>query len=95
VVITSAWSSSNQALLAGTRVLYSLALKKQAPAIFLRTTAWGVPYVCVLVQTLFMFLAFMSLSSSALTVRMREYRYHEPNRTRWCFETLGLTCCFA
>jgi amino acid transporter len=91
VVITSAWSSSNQALLAGTRVLYSLALKKQAPAIFLRTTAWGVPYMCVLVQTLFMFLAFMSLSSSALTVRMREYRYHEPTPNRWCFETLGLT----
>jgi amino acid transporter len=68
VVITSAWSSSNQALLAGTRVLYSLALKKQAPAIFLRTTAWGVPYMCVLLQTLFMFLAFMSLSSSALTI---------------------------
>ncbi|KAG9857138.1 amino acid permease, partial [Aureobasidium melanogenum] len=68
VVITSAWSSSNQALLAGTRVLYSLALKKQAPAIFLRTTAWGVPYMCVLLQTLFMFLAFMSLSSGALTV---------------------------
>ncbi|KAH0018655.1 amino acid permease, partial [Aureobasidium melanogenum] len=45
VVITSAWSSSNQALLAGTRVLYSLALKKQAPAIFLRTTSWGVPYI--------------------------------------------------
>ncbi|KAG9691779.1 amino acid permease-like protein, partial [Aureobasidium melanogenum] len=68
VVITSAWSSSNQALLAGTRVLYSLALKKQAPAMFLRTTSWGVPYMCVLIQTLFMFLAFMSLSSSALTV---------------------------
>ncbi|THV97651.1 hypothetical protein D6D26_06632, partial [Aureobasidium pullulans] len=68
VVITSAWSSSNQALLAGTRVLYSLALKKQAPAIFLRTTSWGVPYMCVLLQTAFMFLAFMSLSSGALTV---------------------------
>lgn len=30
VVITSAWSSSNQALLSGTRVLYGLALKRQA-----------------------------------------------------------------
>ncbi|GIZ38321.1 hypothetical protein CKM354_000174100 [Cercospora kikuchii] len=68
VVITSAWSSSNQALLAGTRVLYALALKRQAPKIFLKTTSWGVPYVCVLLQTLFMFLAFMSLSSGALTV---------------------------
>ncbi|EKG15275.1 Amino acid/polyamine transporter I, partial [Macrophomina phaseolina MS6] len=68
IVITSAWSSSNQALLAGTRVLYSLALKGQAPKVFLRTTAWGVPYVCVLLQTAFMFLAFMSLSNGALTV---------------------------
>jgi yeast amino acid transporter len=68
VVITSAWSSSNQALLAGTRVLYGLALKKQAPEVFLRTTSWGVPYVCVLFQTAFMFLAFMSLSNGALTV---------------------------
>jgi len=68
VVITSAWSSSNQALLAGTRVLYGLAIKGQAPAIFLRTTPWGVPYVCVCFNTFFMFLAFMSLSNSAMTV---------------------------
>jgi yeast amino acid transporter len=68
IVITSAWSSSNQALLAGTRVLYGLAVKKQAPRIFLRTTRWGIPYMCVLLYTAFMFLAFMSLSNSALTV---------------------------
>lgn len=68
VVITSAWSSSNQALLAGTRVLYGLAIKGQAPKVFLRTTSWGVPYVCVCFNTLFMFLAFMSLSSNAMTV---------------------------
>ena len=68
VVITSAWSSSNQALLSGTRVLYGLAIKGQAPKIFLRTTPWGVPYVCVLFNTCFMFLAFMSLSDGAMTV---------------------------
>ena len=68
VVITSAWSSSNQALLSGTRVLYGLALKGQAPQIFLKTTPWGVPYMCVLLQAAFMFLAFMSLSEGALTV---------------------------
>ncbi|OAL29318.1 hypothetical protein AYO22_02212 [Fonsecaea multimorphosa] len=68
IVITSAWSSSNQALLSGTRVLYGLALKTQAPKVFLRTTPWGVPYVCVLFFGAFMFLAFMSLSDSALTV---------------------------
>lgn len=68
VVITSAWSSSNQALLSGTRVLYGLALKGQAPRVFLRTTAWGVPYVCVALFAVFMFLSFMSLSDGALNV---------------------------
>ncbi|KAH6845859.1 amino acid permease-domain-containing protein [Chaetomium sp. MPI-CAGE-AT-0009] len=68
VVITSAWSASNQALLAGTRVLYGLALKKQAPSIFLKTTPWGAPYVCVLLFAAFMFLSFMSLSEAAITV---------------------------
>ncbi|KAK4247143.1 amino acid permease-domain-containing protein [Corynascus novoguineensis] len=68
VVITSAWSASNQALLAGTRVLYGLAIKGQAPRIFLRTTSWGTPYMCVLLFTAFMFLSFMSLSEAAITV---------------------------
>ncbi|KAJ8123956.1 hypothetical protein O1611_g9474 [Lasiodiplodia mahajangana] len=68
IVITSAWSSSNQSLLAGTRVLYGLALKKQAPKIFLRTTSWGVPYMCVLFFAPFMFLSFLTLSNAALTV---------------------------
>ncbi len=68
VVITSAWSSSNQALLSGTRVLYGLALKRQAPRFFLRTTSWGIPIYCVLFFTAFMFLSFMTLSSGALTV---------------------------
>jgi len=68
IVITSAWSASNQGLLAGTRVLYGLALKDQAPKIFLRTTSWGTPYVCVLLYACFMLLSFMSLSENALTV---------------------------
>ncbi|KAI6397513.1 hypothetical protein MCOR23_006147 [Pyricularia oryzae] len=68
IVITSAWSASNQALLSGTRVLFGLALKGQAPKVFLRTTSWGVPYVCVLFFTAFMFLSFMALSNGALTV---------------------------
>ncbi|KZZ94200.1 Amino acid/polyamine transporter I [Moelleriella libera RCEF 2490] len=68
IVITSAWSASNQSLLAGTRVLYGLAVKKQAPQIFLRTTSWGVPYVCVLLFIAFSFLSFMTLSNDAITV---------------------------
>ncbi|KAI1339090.1 amino acid permease/ SLC12A domain-containing protein [Xylariaceae sp. FL0016] len=68
IVITSAWSASNQSLLAGTRVLYSLALKEQAPRVFLRTTSWGTPYACVSLFAVFMLLSFMSLSNGALTV---------------------------
>ncbi|KAG6002944.1 hypothetical protein E4U21_002509 [Claviceps maximensis] len=68
VVISSAWSSSNQSLLAGTRVLYALAVKKQAPAVFLRTTSWGVPYMCVAVFIAGSLLSFMSLSNDAITV---------------------------
>ncbi|KAG9256618.1 amino acid permease/ SLC12A domain-containing protein [Emericellopsis atlantica] len=68
VVITSAWSASNQALLSGTRVLYGLALKGQAPRVFLRTTRWGTPYMCVLVFVGGMMLSFLSLSSDAITV---------------------------
>lgn len=68
VVITSAWSSSNQSLLAGSRVLYGLALKGQAPKIFLRTNRLGTPYMCVLLFTCGMALSFLSLSKGALQV---------------------------
>jgi yeast amino acid transporter len=68
MVLTSAWSAANQSLLAGTRILYGLAIKKQAPKIFLRTTKWGIPYVCVILQTLVATLAYMGLSNGALTV---------------------------
>ena len=68
VMITSAFSSSNQALLAGTRVLYGLAIKRQAPSVLLRTNRWGTPYLCVSIFIAFSFLAFMSLSNGALTV---------------------------
>ncbi|CAK9785794.1 unnamed protein product [Cutaneotrichosporon oleaginosum] len=68
VVITSAWSSGNQALLSGSRVLYSLALKGQAPRFFLRTTRWGTPWACAATYVLSSFLAFMALSASAITV---------------------------
>jgi amino acid transporter len=68
VVLTSAWSAANQSLLAGTRILYGLAIKKQPPKIFLRTTKWGIPFVCVILQTLVATLAYMGLSNGALTV---------------------------
>ena len=60
VVLTSAWSSSNQAILSGTRTLYGLAVKGHAPKIFLRTTRYGIPYMCVALQIAFSFLASFS-----------------------------------
>lgn len=68
IVITSAWSSSNQAMLTSTRALYALALKGQAPKAFLRTTRWGAPWVGVLFCTAFILLSFMTLSNGAMTV---------------------------
>lgn len=68
ICLTSAWSASNQSILAGTRTLYGLAIKGHAPQIFLRTTKWGVPYMCVLLQVAFSFLAYMCVSNTALTV---------------------------
>ncbi|KAL1983522.1 hypothetical protein VTN96DRAFT_10261 [Rasamsonia emersonii] len=68
VVLTSAWSASNQSILAGTRTLYGLALKGYAPKFFLWTTRWGVPYMCVLLQVAFSLLAYMCVSNGALTV---------------------------
>ncbi|KAE8154671.1 amino acid permease/ SLC12A domain-containing protein [Aspergillus avenaceus] len=68
VCLTAAWSASNQSILAGTRTLYGLALKGHAPKIFLRTTKWGVPYMCAALQIAFSFLAYMCVSNSAYTV---------------------------
>lgn len=68
VCLTSAWSASNQSILAGTRTLYGLAVKGHAPKIFLKTNRWGVPYMCVAMQVVFSFLAYMCVSNSATTV---------------------------
>ncbi|KAJ5238753.1 Amino acid/polyamine transporter I [Penicillium chermesinum] len=68
VCLTSAWSASNQSMLSGTRTLFGLAIKGHAPKIFLKTTSWGVPYMCVLLQIAFALLAYMCVSNEALTV---------------------------
>lgn len=68
VVLTSAWSSGNQAVLSGSRSLVGMALDGNAPKIFLKTHRWGVPYVAVGTICIFMNLAFLSLSSGGSTV---------------------------
>ncbi|PYH68014.1 arginine permease [Aspergillus vadensis CBS 113365] len=68
VVLTSAWSASNQSILAGTRTLYGLALKGHAPAVFLRTTRHGVPYACAVAQIAVSALAYLTCQNEAYTV---------------------------
>ncbi|KDQ17035.1 hypothetical protein BOTBODRAFT_620064 [Botryobasidium botryosum FD-172 SS1] len=48
VVMTSVLSAGNHALFAGTRVLYALSVARQAPRIFSRTNANGVPWIALL-----------------------------------------------
>ncbi|GAA5971453.1 hypothetical protein JCM21900_002210 [Sporobolomyces salmonicolor] len=48
VIMTSVISATNHALFAGSRVLYGLAIIKNAPRVFARTTRHGVPWVSVL-----------------------------------------------
>ncbi|GAA5944698.1 uncharacterized protein JCM15063_000835 [Sporobolomyces koalae] len=48
VILTSVLSAGNHALFAGARVLYGLAVIRQAPAIFRKTNRNGVPWVSVL-----------------------------------------------
>jgi amino acid transporter, AAT family len=48
VILSSVLSAGNHALFAGTRVLYSLSIARQAPAIFHKTTSRGVPLAALL-----------------------------------------------
>jgi amino acid transporter len=67
-ILTSAWSAGNSFLYSGSRILYSLALKGQAPPIFRRTNRKGVPYVAVLSTWAVGLLAFLNVSNSGATV---------------------------
>lgn len=68
VVLTSAFSAANLSIIQGSRSLFALASKKQAPSIFLKTNKQGLPYFGVIAVSLFIPLAYMSSSSSSSTV---------------------------
>lgn len=68
IVLTSAWSSGNSNMLAGSRVLYGMAKTGHAPKIFMKMNRFGVAWVAVAFYGLFMCLGYMTLSSSASTV---------------------------
>lgn len=67
-ILTSAWSAGNAFCYSGSRVLYSLALSNQAPAIFKSTTRFGVPWAAVLATWLIGCLAFLNVSTSGAKV---------------------------
>lgn len=64
-VLTSAWSAGNAFLYSGARVLYSMSLSGQAPAIFSKTGKLGVPYNAVLATWAVGLLAFLSVSETS------------------------------
>ncbi|KAG1871886.1 amino acid permease/ SLC12A domain-containing protein [Suillus tomentosus] len=66
--ITSAFSAGNSFLFCSSRILYGLALRKQAPRFLTICTRKGVPIVAVLCSSVFAFLSLMSISSGAETV---------------------------
>ncbi|CUM68101.1 uncharacterized protein PRCAT00005818001 [Priceomyces carsonii] len=68
VVLSSAFSAANLGLMQGSRVLFALASKGQAPSIFLRTNKRGIPYVGLIFTAAFLPLSYMSISTSSSTV---------------------------
>jgi hypothetical protein len=67
-VLTSAFSSGNTGVYISSRMLYGLALRGQAPKIFVKTTRGGLPFVALIFVICFMPLCYMTLASGAETV---------------------------
>lgn len=67
-ILTSAASCGNGLFYSSTRVLYSMALRGEAPKIFAKVNRFGVPMYCVVASSLLSLLAFLNCSNSATTV---------------------------
>jgi amino acid transporter len=67
-IFTSALSAGNSYLFSGSRVLYGLALRKQAPQYLTYCTKKGLPIAAVGTVSLIAWLAFMNVSEGAATV---------------------------
>lgn len=68
VIVTSAASSANAFVFVGSRYLFALAQNKQAPRIFLKCTARGIPIYGVGFTSLWTALTYMTVAASASTV---------------------------
>jgi yeast amino acid transporter len=64
-VFTSAFSAGNSYLFCGSRILYGLSLRGQAPKIFGTCTKRGLPIVAVLATGCFSLLSFMSVQATS------------------------------
>ncbi|TFK64955.1 amino acid permease [Pluteus cervinus] len=64
-LLTSAWSAASSDLYSSSRALYGLALSGNAPRIFMKTSKRGLPYVSVMFNASFAFLAFMGVSKGS------------------------------
>ena len=64
-VFTSAFSAGNSFLYTSSRVLYGLALRGQAPRIFVKCTKKGLPWVAVAICSAFGLLSFLNVSASS------------------------------
>lgn len=67
-VLVFVFSACNSDLYVGSRSLYSLAVDGKAPAIFARTTSWGLPHYALSVCVLFCGLGYMNCSSSSASI---------------------------
>ncbi|KAK2730805.1 proline permease [Colletotrichum kahawae] len=68
LILLSACTAGNAFLYSASRNLYSLAIAGNAPAIFKRCNNYGLPYFAVAASASFSPLAYLSLSSTSLTV---------------------------
>lgn len=68
VILVSCISTGNAFTFTGSRALYGLALKSQAPAVFRKVNRNGVPWVAVLFTLSFGCLSYLSLSAGSAKV---------------------------
>ncbi|KAF8148387.1 amino acid permease [Crassisporium funariophilum] len=64
-LLTSAWSAASSDLFTSSRGLYALAAAGNAPKIFLKTSANGLPYVSVIFNSLFALLGYMGVTKGS------------------------------
>ncbi|MBW0472186.1 hypothetical protein O181_011901 [Austropuccinia psidii MF-1] len=62
-LLSSAWSAASSDMYTSSRALYALALSGSAPAIFKRTTSWGLPWPSLIVTFMVGLLAYMSVGA--------------------------------